>query len=748
MLLVLSASAFGVEPQGREILVLSPAEPMRPSVSAFVSGLQAELDHELPGTNILVVEQVAPWQDPDGNNDGRKWFDEKYRNREFDAIVALGSGNLATALRLRNTRWPNTRVFYALWPHGGRPIPRPPDTAGVVADFVPARYVQTATRLLPATKQLYVIGGGSPADHAVNQWTFAEIKSVYPGLPLIDLTGLSLRDMMVRSAQLPPNSALLLMTTIADADGRPVDTPKLVRSISSVANAPIFDYLDLSFGNGAVGGPLLSWDLLGRKLAPQVAKVFEGRDPNTLPDVVLEPESRFDARQLERWGIPESRLPAGATVEFRAPTLWTEHKKLILVTLLVLALQAAMIALLLMQRRRLLLSKLARSTSERALLSQEALHQAVLHSLPGYVAILDRAGIILQVNEQWRDAGVDVADGFFARTSSGDDYVSAWERSLPGPQASAGLLGRQVRSVLAGRTSQAVLERQFSALDSESRWLEIRCDVLQWSQGGAVLSHVDVTERKRTEMRAERNLQTLSQFHRVAALGELAGALAHELNQPLAAILINAESLEELLANEVPQNSEAREVVREIVSDDERAGQIIRKMRALLQDRENNCIALDLTEIAASVVKLLGNEAMLRKVILRCELAGDLPAVFGDTVQLQQVVLNLVMNAMDAVRDVAEGDRTVTVATFLAAKDAVVVEVRDTGPGISPEHLPRLFDHFFTTKREGLGLGLSISRSIVESLHGKIEADNCPAGARFRVFMPVVQVSAVEEVPA
>jgi C4-dicarboxylate-specific signal transduction histidine kinase len=364
------------------------------------------------------------------------------------------------------------------------------------------------------------------------------------------------------------------------------------------------------------------------------------------------------------------------------------------------------------------------------------------------VAILDRAGIILQVNEQWREAGIDVARGFFARTFPGDDYVSAWEKSLAEPHASSGLVGRQVKSVLAGQTSHAVLERQFSTHDLEARWLEIRCNVLQWPQGGAVLSHVDITERKRSDMQAERNLQTLSQFHRVAALGELAGALAHELNQPLAAILINAESLDELLALEMPPNAEAREVVREIVSDDERAGQIIRKMRALLQDRANVSIALNLTEIAASVVKLLANEAMLRKVILRCELTADLPLVLGDTVQLQQVVLNLAMNAMDAVKDVPEGARTVTVATFLGAEDAVVVEVSDTGPGIAPAHLPRLFDHFFTTKREGLGLGLSISRSIVESLHGRIEADNCLTGARFRVSMPVVQVRSAEEAPA
>ncbi len=746
LLLVLSASAWAVEPQGRSILVLSPAEPLRPSVSQFVNGLQTGLDAELPGTNILVTEQVTSWEDTNGSDGVRRWFDEKYRNHDFDAIVALGPGDLDVALRLRRERWPHAKVFYALWPYGASPIQRPPDTAGIIADFIPERCVETALKLRPDIKQLFAIGGGSPGDRAFDKWIFAKIAAAYPALPITDLTGLPFREMIARSSHLPSHSAIITLTTIADVEGRPINNPRLVSAVSRVANAPIFDTLDASFGRGAVGGPLLSWERFGRELAPQLAKVFAGHDPNTLPDVVHEPFLRFDARQLRRWQIPESRLPAGAAVEFRAPTLWGQHRRLILATLLVLMLQAVLIALLLVQRRRLLASRLARSKSERALHSQEALNHAVLRSLPGYVSILDQAGKILQVNEQWSVAGADIADGFFAKTSLGADYVSCWERSFPEAHGSHSLLGRQVRSVISGETRQSALEWRFPGNDPEPRWLEIRCDVLQWPQGGVVLSHVDITERKKTEMQAERNLQTLSQFHRVAALGELAGALAHELNQPLASILINAETLEELIAREVPRNFEALEVVHEIIADDERAGQIIRKMRALLQDRDSPGIPLNLTEIAASVVKLLANEAMLRKVAVRAELAPGLPPVLGDTVQLQQVVLNLMLNAMDAVRDVMEGERTVIVATFLDHGDQVVVEVRDTGPGISSQYLPRLFDHFFTTKREGLGLGLSISRSIVDSLHGKIEAGNCATGARFRVYMPAVQVR--EQVPA
>ncbi len=743
LLLVTSAYSWG-EPQGREILVLAPTEPTRPAMGAFVAGLQSSLDQELRA-NILDTEQVMGWGAP-GDQRARIWFDEKYRDRQIDAIVAIGAANLDLALHLRAERWPQAAVFYLLW-GDPRSFRSPSGTSGVFADYLPFRSVETALRLFPSTQHLVAVGGWSAQDRAMNEPILAQMRVRFPALKVIDLTRLPVREMIARAAHLPPDSAIIVLQTISDVEGRPINNPQLVRSLATSSGVPIFDNLDLSFGAGSVGGPLLSWKKGGIALGQQITKVFDGLDANSLAPVVIEPETRFDARQLQRWRIPESRLPPGAAVEFRTPTLWGQHRKLILATLLVVALQAVMIALLLLQRKRLLLSKLARSRSEQALHSQEALNQAVLRSLSGYVSILDRTGKILQVNEPWRGAGVGVAEGFFARTSVGDDYIACWELCFPQAGDSSGLLGRRVREVLAGETTQAALEWRISGHDLEARWLEIRCDVLQWPEGGAVLSHVDITERKRAEIQAERNLQALSQSNRVAALGELAGALAHELNQPLAAILINAETLEQLLANESTPNSESRDIVREIISDDERAGQIIRKMRSLLQDRESNGVPLNMTEIAASVVKLLANEAMLRKVAVRCELTDGLPSIIGDTVQLQQVVLNLMLNAMDAVKDMASGERTVTVSTFLDPSEAVVVEVRDTGPGISAKHLPRLFDHFFTTKREGLGLGLSISRSIVESLHGKIEAENCSTGACFRVCMPVVQVSVPEELP-
>jgi signal transduction histidine kinase len=741
-LFVSAASAQEAGLRGREILVLSPMEPTRPAIAAFVAGLKSGLDVDLPGSNTLITERVLGWTKVPADAQAEQWFDEKYRDREMDAIVAIGPANLDFALRVRDERWPHTKAFYALLASAPSSHIQPRDATGVVAEFSDVRAVEGAVSLLPATKHIFLTGGGSPADRVMNGPVIGQLKAEFPALTLTDLTGLPLAERMARCASLPPESIIIILTTIDEPKAKPIVAPVLMQSLSATANAPLFHLSLGSLGLGIVGGPLLSSGSIGTALAHQMAKVLGGRDPNSVPEVAVPLDVRFDARQLKRWGIPESRLPAGSIVEFRAPTPWSQHRDLILGILVVVLLQSGLIAWLLLERRRRRRSQIAESKSEQELLSQEALNRAVLQSLPGYVAILDQSGRILQVNEKWRDASVTKAGGFFARASVGDDYASCWERGVNGSDAYAGLLSQRIKSVLAGEISQSLLEWRFPSHDSDARWLEIRCNVLQRREGGAVVSNVDITERKRTELQAEQNIHTLSQFNRVAALGELAGALAHELNQPLASILVNAETLDEMLAQETPQNSEAREVVGEIISDDERAGQIIRKMRTLLQDRESNAVPLNLTEVASSVVKLLANEAMLRKVVMRCELAADLPTVLGDTVQLQQVVLNLMLNAMDAMRDCPEGARTVTVSTFSERGNTVVLEVRDSGPGIPFEHLPHLFDHFFTTKQDGLGLGLAISKSIMQALDGEIEAGNWQHGAIFKLSMPVAAVAA------
>jgi len=252
---------------------------------------------------------------------------------------------------------------------------------------------------------------------------------------------------------------------------------------------------------------------------------------------------------------------------------------------------------------------------------------------------------------------------------------------------------------------------------------------------GALL--VERERRRRAEGHARRSLGQLAHLDRVAAMGELATSLAHELNQPLAAILANAQAARRLLAGSEPDLHEVRASLDDIVDDDKRAGEVIRRMRTLLKKDEFRPEPVDLNEAVNEVVRLLSQDAGRRGVQVELELAPDLPPVRGDTVQLQQVVLNLLVNAFEAVSRCAAERRRVRVRTREPLSGNVELTVEDSGDGIPEAHLERLFEPFFTTKSDGLGMGLSITRSILELHGGDISAQNLDGGgASFRCALP------------
>jgi C4-dicarboxylate-specific signal transduction histidine kinase len=203
--------------------------------------------------------------------------------------------------------------------------------------------------------------------------------------------------------------------------------------------------------------------------------------------------------------------------------------------------------------------------------------------------------------------------------------------------------------------------------------------------------------------------QRLAHLERVGAMSELATSIAHELNQPLAAILSNAQAARRLLEKSPPDVAEARAALGDIVDDDRRAGKIIQRMRAMLKRGVPSADAQDLNALAGEVSRLVGNDALLRGAVLRLDLAPRLPAVRGDGIQLQQVLLNLVVNALDAVAGRPAGGRLVVVWTRNQGADRVELSVEDSGNGIAPADVQRVFEAFYTTKAEGLGMGLAIT---------------------------------------
>jgi signal transduction histidine kinase len=244
--------------------------------------------------------------------------------------------------------------------------------------------------------------------------------------------------------------------------------------------------------------------------------------------------------------------------------------------------------------------------------------------------------------------------------------------------------------------------------------------------------------RKQGELEAQRLRQDLTHIGRVSALGELTASLAHELNQPLTAILSNAQAAQRFLAADVVDLEKVREILSDIVADDKRAAAVINGLRALIKKGEPAFALLDLNEIVGDVAGLMRSDTIIRHVSMSLELAPDLRRVRGDRVQLQQVVLNLVLNGFEAMREPHAGARTLVIRTARDGAAALRVTVQDSGPGIAEQDLGHIFEPLYTTKPDGLGMGLAIVRTIVTAHGGAVGAEHNPeGGARLHVTLPV-----------
>jgi C4-dicarboxylate-specific signal transduction histidine kinase len=253
---------------------------------------------------------------------------------------------------------------------------------------------------------------------------------------------------------------------------------------------------------------------------------------------------------------------------------------------------------------------------------------------------------------------------------------------------------------------------------------------------GEVFAHA--LSRKQGEIETQRLRQELTHIGRVSAMGELTASLAHELNQPLSAILSNAETAQGLLAADVIDLGAMREILDDIVADDKRAAAVIHRLRILLKKGEPEFVPLDVNEIVGEVAWLVKRDVLIRNVSMSLELAPDLPSVLGDRVQLQQVVLNLVLNGLEALRPPPADARTLVIRTARDDAASVTVAVQDSGIGIDEADTDRIFQPLYTTKSDGLGMGLAIARTIVDAHGGRlVAANNEQGGATVHFTLPV-----------
>jgi len=372
---------------------------------------------------------------------------------------------------------------------------------------------------------------------------------------------------------------------------------------------------------------------------------------------------------------------------------------------------------------------------EERLRTSETLSSGVLASLPGHMVILDRSGAILRTSDSWQEfaAGNGALDPTVLAVGAGQPHLRPRALELAGPVVQE--IQGGIEAVLTGAHADFRLEYAYPTR-TEERWASVSVLPLQRPEGGAVIYRQDITLQQRSRLEAERLRRDLTHVGRVTTMGEMAAALAHELNQPLTAILSNAHAGERYLAQATPPLGEVREILRDVVGDARRAGEVIQRLRSLLRKDDTKFLALHINQVVREMIVLSHTEAVLRNVTVELDLGSDLPQVRGDRVQLLQVLLNLVVNGMEAMGAQADG-RRIEIRTARGV-EAVRVAVRDEGPGIPPDKLKEIFETFYTTKPTGIGMGLAISRSIVEAHGGHLWAENNPdRGATFWFTLPV-----------
>ncbi len=522
-----------------------------------------------------------------------------YADRPPDLIIALGAPAAEFVQRYRPRLFPNTPML--LTAVEARRVDYDKltgnDTVAAAAHDFPVAF-ETIMNVLPGTQLIAVVNGASPNEAYWQKVLERELAPLGKRVQLRWYNRMSFEDILKDAAHLPPHSAIFWHLMSVDAAGVPHEGNAALDTLSAVANAPIFSYLDGFFQGSIVGGSMHSVQKGMEEAAAGAIRILNGEKAG---DVRMAPTQfelpRFDWRQMQRFGISDSQLPPGSTVYFREPTLWQRYMWQIVLTVGLLLIQTALISILLYEHRR----------------------------------------------------------------------------------------------------------------------------------------------RRLAEVQSRQRMAELAHLNRFATAGELTASISHEINQPLGAILTNAETAHEMLKSEKPDLAELREIIGDILRDDRRASEVIRRMRALLKKAPFELTKLDLNEVVRETLAFVSSMAMARSVEFVDFLAPEPLPILGDRIQLQQVILNLVVNGIDAMKDTPPGNHTITIRTSRHGNLAEL-SVSDRGHGIAEDKLKTIFDPFATGKADGMGLGLSISRTIIEAHHGQIWAKNRDhGGASFRIRLALVE---------
>jgi signal transduction histidine kinase len=539
---------------------------------------------------------------PEAAADGtwRDFLRAKYRGHDVRVVIVAGTGAFDFMTQHRAELFPAVPVLVFAVPGYMLETRKTPDNTVVLPfDYDLAGTVAGALRLQPNAREIVVGIGTNAADDVWKQRVLQTVGPAAGNVPVRFLNGMTLEEMKVEVAELAADSIHLLVPIYRDGSGRIRLPREAMLELARAAGAPSYSVFALGPSTALVGGAVISFENMGRWAGELALRLIKGETTAALANhPPMQPTFVADWRQLDRWGLDESRLPPGSEVRYRQPNVWDQYKAPIVLTLSLLAMLAVAIAALLVQRHR----------------------------------------------------------------------------------------------------------------------------------------------RDEAELQVLHHRNEVAHLTRVSLIGELSASIAHELHQPLTAILSNAQAAQRFLQAPMPDLKLIKEILADIATDDRRAGDVIQRLRDLLKKGEPKFEALECDELVGSVVKLARGDLHTRVVSVSIEIAGTLPPVHGDQVQLQQVLLNLLVNAADAMRDLPASERNVRISAAPGEPGTIVFAVADRGHGIPDVAQSQLFEPFFTTKAKGLGMGLAISRSIAEAHRGQLWATNNPdRGATFFLKLRVAR---------
>jgi len=585
-------------PGQRSILVLEDADFRSPFYSEIFAGIRTAAKENGQMHTVIYGESLdlARFPGPDYEESLVGHLKTKYAHRPIDVIVSIGVASAKFLQARKHDIWPAAPVVYGFVPD--LPETRAlflPGTTAIFAKVSPAQILTAARAVVPDLTGVVLVGDAWKNPLTYGHWK-QEFATTMPGLEIIDLSGMVLREVRERVGSLPPRSAILTSAMYSDGEGTHYLPAAALARVAERANRPIIITSDTFLGRTGVGGFLLLPETIGQEAGQLAMRILGGESPSNIPPVAGDNvKPIFDWRQLKLWNVDEAHLPPGSEVRFREPSFWEQYYWRVMISAGVVLVQAMMIAILLRERRLRFLA----------------------------------------------------------------------------------------------------------------------------------------------EVEARQRMSELAHMNRLATAGEMSATIAHELSQPLAAILINAETAEQVLQTPAPDLGVIREILGDIRRDDKRANEIVVQVRSFLKRARTERIELDLNAAVSDVFRFLSIQALTYDVALATDRSFSDIRVTADKVQLQQAILNLVMNAIEAVADLPEDRRRVVGRTSLANNQAMI-SIADAGDGICTEKVTEIFKPFFTTKTQGMGIGLSITRTIIEAHGGRIWAENAPTGgAVFHISLPL-----------